>query len=1095
MNGLCSHERLELALVGSLDADAESTLHLHLDDCALCAAEMERLAGGEQASREIAAMLVPDDLDDALPLREECSTADFVVDHLEPSDDPAVLGRLGGYDVLDIIGRGGMGVVLKGFDRELKRFVAIKALAPHLAHSALARKRFAREAQAAAAVVNLHVIAIHQVQPNGQLPFLVMPLLTGESLAQRLKARGTLELNEILRIGMQAAEGLAAAHGQGLIHRDVKPANILLEKGVERAVLTDFGLARAADDVSMTRWGIIAGTPEYMSPEQARGEALDGRSDLFSLGCVLYEMATGVSPFRTDSTMATLRRIVDEQPAAMASFVPELPPWFSHIVERLLSKDPARRFASASEVSQLLEQCLSHLQQPTSVPLPASLVPHAAGRRSIFNVTRKGVFAMLGTIGMTLLGMVLWQATEAPDISGQWTSDEWGTVVLEAKQPGQYEGTFTGSGKGKSGTVHLKWSRVERRFNGTWRKDVDPFTDLSLERKFKSLPSVRGTRETADDRSGKISLRLVDNAVRGAWTTDKDAQLESGTPRLADLLWTRSVVTVPDGGTVLLGGPKTTSEAAKSATGLAETNSSDEKPVAKPDWVVALDFNYTLLHQRYAMMRISSDGKMESLFPGWRLLRTQLSPEELSALVALVAKNPSVQSRPLSKAAEYAQAVTRRLEPEGNNKLKMFWMFAVVHNGELLELDLDLPESDVVMNQLLKLVGLAAIGGSDKLPKLVDLANSELKRKYPDVSNKIDHTQFRFAIVDHPSGNISVSFNDPGSKNGQVVLRIPQVGQPSIEKVDLPGEGNLEPESIPSYAPKQPVIRRPNPFIERPKLPETGAERTLPPAGAGLRVNVPALGPTPLALDFAFPGNPVHPKLADDRYAKSGVPLAEQTWPMPPWGAEKGGLSAGIRVIDDARIGGEVKAELWVRNSGAKDVTFSQCHRADVGLSVVAKDKDGKEHSADITQFRGLPIFSHWLLPPGHIVKVKEFTLKLGSRKNDELERGWVSLDLPPGDYKLRVKWSDSHALMTHAGDWTGELTTDEVDLKIAAANAGADAGKPAAKPPGENIVKVPDDQYVKSGIHCQKFRKKKGVGNRNLFGSTFVSARLLPDR
>ncbi len=604
MNGLCSHERLELALAGSLNADEESTLHLHLDECELCAAEMERLSGGEQASREIAAMLMPDELDDALPLREECSTADFVVDHLEPSDDPAVLGRLGGYDVLDIIGRGGMGVVLKGFDRELKRFVAIKALAPHLAHSALARKRFAREAQAAAAVVNLHVIAIHQVQPNGQLPFLVMPLLTGESLAQRLKARGTLELKEILRIGMQAAEGLAAAHGQGLIHRDVKPANILLEKGVERAVLTDFGLARAADDVSMTRQGIIAGTPEYMSPEQARGEALDGRSDLFSLGCVLYEMATGVSPFRTESTLATLRRIVDEQPAAMASLVPELPPWFSHIVRRLLSKDPAQRFASASEVSQLLEQCLSHLQQPASVPLPASLVPHTAGRWSNFKVTRKGVIAMLGTIGMTLLGMVMWQTTEAPDISGQWTSDEWGTVVLEAKGPGQYEGTFASSGKGtvcisdgltlgtyklpdsvkidvpalgpiptakdkastfhfhagiargisdkdKSGTVHLKWSRVERRFNGTWGKD--------------------------NDRSGKLSLRLVGNEIRGGWTTDKDAQKETGTPRLGDLLWTRS--------------QERSSEASKSpapgaAAGSRETTSVEPSPGVENNFFV-----------------------------------------------------------------------------------------------------------------------------------------------------------------------------------------------------------------------------------------------------------------------------------------------------------------------------------------------------------------------------------------------------------------------------------------------------------------------------------------------------------------------------
>lgn len=415
MNSLCSHERLELALAGLLTADDESTLHLHLDECELCSAEMERLSGGDPATQEIAAMLSPDDLDDVLPPREECSTADFVVEHLEPSDDPTVLGRLGSYDVLDVIGRGGMGVVLKGFDRELKRFVAIKALAPHLAHSALARKRFAREAQAAAAVVNLHVIAIHQVQPNGQLPFLVMPLLDGESLAQRLKAQGALELKEVLRIGMQAAEGLAAAHGQGLIHRDVKPANILLEMGVERAVLTDFGLARAADDVSMTRWGIIAGTPEYMSPEQARGEALDGRSDLFSLGCVLYEMATGVSPFRADSTMATLRRIVDDKPAAMTSLVPDLPPWFKGIVERLLAKDPAQRFASASEVNQLLEQCLSHLQQPGSVPLPASLGPRNTGRRSRFNVTRKRVIVLVGTLGVALLGIALWQAWQTPD--------------------------------------------------------------------------------------------------------------------------------------------------------------------------------------------------------------------------------------------------------------------------------------------------------------------------------------------------------------------------------------------------------------------------------------------------------------------------------------------------------------------------------------------------------------------------------------------------------------------------------------------------------------------------------------------------------
>ena len=379
----CSPELLESALSGDLPPDREETLHRHLDECESCAAALTQLAGGEAWRREAAAMLSSDEYDEApqgsfaghaLAGGEEWSSVDFTVEHLEPADDPSVLGRLGGYDVLEIIGRGGMGVVLKAFDRELKRCVAIKVLSPHLAQSSLARKRFTREAQAAAAVVHPNVMAIHQVQPGGRLPFLVMPLVAGESLAQRLAAQGRLELTETLRIGMQAAAALAAAHEQGLVHRDVKPANILLEKGVERALLTDFGLARAADDVSMTRWGIIAGTPQYMSPEQANGEPLDGRSDLFSLGCVLYEMATGVSPFRADSTMATLRRLIDDPPPAMAALNPELPPWFIGLVERLLEKEPSRRFASAKEVSGLLEGCLAHLQQPASVPLPNVLM-------------------------------------------------------------------------------------------------------------------------------------------------------------------------------------------------------------------------------------------------------------------------------------------------------------------------------------------------------------------------------------------------------------------------------------------------------------------------------------------------------------------------------------------------------------------------------------------------------------------------------------------------------------------------------------------------------------------------------------------------
>src|SRR6185437_3911915 len=286
-------------------------------------------------------------------------------------------------------------------------------------------------------------------------------------------AQGALELKEVLRIGMQAAAGLAAAHEQGLVHRDVKPANILLEKGVERAVLTDFGLARAADDVALTRGGVIAGTPQCMSPEQARGAALDGRSDLFSLGCVLYEKATGVSPFRADSAMATIRRLVDDAPKPVASLNPELPPWFIGIVDRLLEKDPARRFGSAREVSDLLEGCLAHVQQPATTSLPESVAWPAARH---FWRPRHNRFVKVA-MAIAASGIVVWGAlmltAEAPDIAGHWSGEDWGDIALEKRDGGEYAGFFSDTVGKHPGEIQLKWSRIERRYNGTWREGED----------------------------------------------------------------------------------------------------------------------------------------------------------------------------------------------------------------------------------------------------------------------------------------------------------------------------------------------------------------------------------------------------------------------------------------------------------------------------------------------------------------------------------------------------------------------------------------------------------------------------------------------
>ncbi|MCA8997032.1 MAG: serine/threonine protein kinase, partial [Planctomycetaceae bacterium] len=304
---------------------------------------------------------------------------------LSAPSHPEMLGRIGRYDVERLIGAGGMGVVFKAFDNELNRPVAVKVLAPYLAGSGAARQRFAREARAAAAVVHEHVVSIHNVESNGDAPFLVMQYVTGESLQQRIDREGPLELCEILRIAMQTAAGLAAAHAQGLVHRDVKPSNILLEHGVERALLTDFGLARASDDASLTHTGYHPGTPQYMSPEQARGESVDTRSDLFSLGSVIYTMATGRAPFRAESSYGILRRITDTEPRPIRETNPAIPEWLAEVVSRLHAKSRETRLGSALELHRLLEHCLAHVQQPTAVPLPETL--RRPARRRFFKTT------------------------------------------------------------------------------------------------------------------------------------------------------------------------------------------------------------------------------------------------------------------------------------------------------------------------------------------------------------------------------------------------------------------------------------------------------------------------------------------------------------------------------------------------------------------------------------------------------------------------------------------------------------------------------------------------------------------------------------
>ncbi|MEZ6061578.1 MAG: serine/threonine-protein kinase [Planctomycetaceae bacterium] len=324
---------------------------------------------------------------------------------LSPASHPEMLGRIGRYDVERLIGSGGMGVVFKAFDTELNRPVAVKVLAPYLAGSGAARKRFAREARAAAAIVHEHVVAIHNVETEEASPFLVMQYVAGESLQQRIDREGPLDVCEILRIGMQTASGLAAAHAQGLVHRDVKPSNILLERGIERTLLTDFGLARASDDASLTHSGFHPGTPQYMSPEQARGEAVDARSDLFSLGSVIYTMCAGRSPFRADSSYAILRRIIDEQPRPIREVNSQIPTWLEGIIQKLHAKSPDDRFQSADEVAGVLGKCLAHVQQPTTVQLPEEC---RSSERALISPRRRRTI-IAGCAAAVVIGLLMFR--------------------------------------------------------------------------------------------------------------------------------------------------------------------------------------------------------------------------------------------------------------------------------------------------------------------------------------------------------------------------------------------------------------------------------------------------------------------------------------------------------------------------------------------------------------------------------------------------------------------------------------------------------------------------------------------------------------
>ncbi|HTU19801.1 MAG TPA: serine/threonine-protein kinase [Gemmataceae bacterium] len=322
---------------------------------------------------------------------------------LEPPAEMTERTQLGSYILRKRLGSGGMGIVFAAEDRNLRRTVALKVMKPSLASQTSARERFRREAQAAAAIEHDHIVTIYQVDEDQGVPYLAMQLLQGESLETRLTRLGRLPVDEVLRIGREVAEGLAAAHERGLVHRDIKPSNIWLE-GVEACdrggtvKIVDFGLVWTAEkNERLTQSGTILGTPGYMAPEQARGAGFDPRCDLFSLGCVLYQMCTGKVPFEGPDVLATLVSLALDQPQEPRVVNPEVPAVLSDLVMQLLGKDPSQRPSSVRAVAE----CLAALENGQTVLLPVS---GAAPAR------RRGRRAAWFLIAACLLGGLTWLA-------------------------------------------------------------------------------------------------------------------------------------------------------------------------------------------------------------------------------------------------------------------------------------------------------------------------------------------------------------------------------------------------------------------------------------------------------------------------------------------------------------------------------------------------------------------------------------------------------------------------------------------------------------------------------------------------------------
>jgi len=424
LNGCPDPAILEALLAGRLSDDDQAAAESHVESCTLCQERLQQLA---DVSAVLPKTSIPVELREAADSKRLCEVMHAM--RLEPpsprtpvgtpqtdvvplskvSTTPARFARrpqqIGDYDVQAVLGRGGIGVVYRGTDRVLGRDVAIKVLRSDLADNESLRERFLREARAAASLRHDHVVAIYGVGDHAEQPYLVMEYVPGGSLADRLLRKGKLSCAEVVRLGIEVASGLAAAHAKGIVHRDIKPGNVLWDVESGRYKLTDFGLAKALDDVSLTRSGTLVGTPEFLSPEQAEGAAVDARSDLFSLGAMLYAAFLGESPFHADSTIGVLHRVRTYSPPDLRQVHANCPADLAQVVARLLAKNRERRYQSAADVVADLRRVEQTIGSGAPPP------PHRWRGIDNGSLVRRATAAV---VVLAIAALVIWYATR-PD--------------------------------------------------------------------------------------------------------------------------------------------------------------------------------------------------------------------------------------------------------------------------------------------------------------------------------------------------------------------------------------------------------------------------------------------------------------------------------------------------------------------------------------------------------------------------------------------------------------------------------------------------------------------------------------------------------